>query len=127
VKNDLRSGATGSEYHEGRAAAFARAGRGWLRWARAMAIQSLSEFEAVLGQVVFGLDKVIYERGEPPKLKEARRSMQIVLEAAPDKTRLKAMKDKLSAAAEVVRLEVPQNEKMNEQLWDLIDYIDYCV
>ena len=29
---------------------------------------------------------------EPPKLKEARRSMQIVLEAAPEKDKLKAMK-----------------------------------
>lgn len=91
-----------------------------------MAIQSVSEFEAVLGQQLFNIDKIIYERGDPPKLKEARRSMQMVLEAAQDKAKLKSMQERFSAAAEVVRLEI-KDDKMHEALWDLIDFLDYGI
>jgi hypothetical protein len=92
-----------------------------------MAIQSVSEFEAVLSQTLFNIDKVIYERGEPPKLKDARRTMQIVLDSAQDKAKLKAMKERLSAAVEVVRLEIPDNEKLHESLWDLVDFLDFGI
>ena len=97
------------------------------RGGKAMAIQSLSEFEAVLGQTLFNIDKVIYERGEPPKLKDGRRSMQMVLESSKDKAKLKSMKERLTAAVEVVRVEIPDNEKLHESLWDLCDFLDFGI
>ena len=85
---------------------------------------SASEFEAVLGQCLIKIDKVLYHRGDPPKLKEARRELDIVLSFSREPAKLKELKPRLVAACDVVNLELGE-EPMREDLWDCQDYIDF--
>ncbi len=92
-----------------------------------MTVSSASEFEAVLGQCLIKIDKVLYERGDPPKLKEARRDLEKVLSFARDPKRLKEMAATLNQAAETVRVEISHDEQLRNDLWDCGDYIDFQI
>jgi hypothetical protein len=92
-----------------------------------VAILSVSEFEAVLGQACIKVDKALYERANPPPLEEARRTLESVQNAARDAKKLKSLRAKLDSAVEVVSGEIPNDEKLREDLWDLLDYIDYRI
>jgi hypothetical protein len=88
-------------------------------------INTVSEFEAVLGQALVKIDKVLYERGDPPKLKEARRKLEKVLEVTRDAAALKKTRAAINDVGETVRLEISRDEALHEAIWDLLDYIDY--
>ncbi len=90
-----------------------------------MAILSISEFEAVIGQAQLKIEKVMYQSGEVPALKKAHRSLGKIEALARDPEKLKGVRDQLEAAAEIVREEISHDDKLRNDLWDLMDYIDY--
>ncbi len=90
-----------------------------------MAIQSVSEFEAILGRCLIKIDKVLYQRNDPPKLKQARRDLDKVLAASRDADKLKGLKGRLTEAAEVVRVDMSDDEELRNFLWDCEDFIDF--
>lgn len=90
-----------------------------------MAILSESEFEAVLGNALMRIDKELVIKGDVPPLKEARRELEIVLAAARDKQKLKALLGSLSDTCDVIRAQIPDDTAFAESLWDLVDYVDY--
>ena len=88
-----------------------------------MPLQSVSEFEAVLGQVVIKIDKRLYERGEDPKLKDAKRGLEDIVAVARDTPRLKAMRPRLAEISEIIRVE--PDEASLADAWDALDLIDF--
>lgn len=92
-----------------------------------MPLQSASEFEAVLGQVVIKIDKHMYQYGEDPGLKDAKRSIEKIIDVARDEARLKALREELDALSEVVRTKLSKDEEIRNDLWDALDFIDYGI
>ena len=90
-----------------------------------MALSNISEFEAVLGQILVKLDKILYERNDPPKLKQARRDLDRILSDSRDSAKLKGHSKLLTEVSEVIRVEIAEDEVMRNDLWDLSDYIDF--
>lgn len=90
-----------------------------------MAILSESEFEAVLNNALMRIDKELVIEGDVPALKEARRSLELVLAAARDKPKLKGLLGKLSDTCDVVRGQIPNDSAFGDMLWDLVDFVDY--
>jgi hypothetical protein len=90
-----------------------------------VAILSVSEFEAVVSQAIIKIDKHMVANGESPMLKQAKRDLQKVETAARDSGKLKALRDKLDATSDVVRVQISADEQLRNDLWDLVDYIDY--
>jgi hypothetical protein len=90
-------------------------------------ITSASELEAVLGQILIKIDKVLYERGEVASLKEARRLVDATLQGARDRARLKALRQSLEAASETLRKEIARDDALRDDMWDCLDYIDFRV
>jgi len=88
-------------------------------------ILSVSEFEAVLGQVCIKIDKALSERGDVPSLEEARRDLDNVMQNARDGKKVKLLRKKLESASETVCGEIGGDEKLRDDLWDCIDYVDY--
>jgi hypothetical protein len=88
-------------------------------------INSVSEFEAVLGQALVKIDKALYERGDPPKLQEVRRKLEKVQEVTRNTAELKKMRQAVNDVGEIVRLEISRDEQLHEAFWDLLDYIDF--
>lgn len=92
-----------------------------------MPLQSASEFEAVLGQVVIKIDKHMVQYGEDPNLKDAKRSLEKVIGAARDDARLKALRGELNELSEVLRTKLSKDEELRNDLWDALDFIDYGI
>ncbi len=90
-----------------------------------MAILSASEFEAVVNHAVISIEKVIQERATADKLEKTRDALVRIGAAARVGERLKALRPSLDAAADTVRAEIPNDDVLLEQLWDLLDYVDY--
>ena len=90
-----------------------------------MPISSASEFEAVASQAVIKISKVLYERGDVPPLKKARRELKSIAALAREGEQLKAKRDSLQAIAETIRLNITRDEDLLNDMWDLLDYIDY--
>jgi hypothetical protein len=90
-----------------------------------MAITTASEFEAVMGQAMIKVDKVLYQRADPPNLNEARRNLEKVLSFSREPDKLKQQSATLNAAIEVVSKEIADDEKLRNDLWDCSDYIDF--
>jgi len=86
---------------------------------------SVSEFEAVAGQAIIKIDKALYGLGEVPALKDAKRSLETLVSRAREPARLKELRDKLDATAEVVRAKLSDDTALHDDLWDLMDFIDY--
>ncbi len=92
-----------------------------------MPIANVSEFEAVLGQAVLKIGKHLYERGDNPKLKEARRDLEKLVEQARDPQAVKDMRARVAEVAETIRLEIGRDEALHNDMWDVLDYIDFCM
>jgi prophage antirepressor-like protein len=88
-------------------------------------LQSTSEFEAVLGQVLIKIDKHTYQYGEDPALKEAKRMLEKIINLARDDAKLKSLRDDLNAASEVTCAKLSRDEEVRNDLWDALDFIDY--
>jgi len=94
-------------------------------YAVTVAISTASEFEAIMGQALIKLDKVLYERGNPPKLKQARRDLDKILSFSREPAKLKQHGQLLNTTAEVIRVEVAHDHDLHNSLWDCSDYIDF--
>jgi hypothetical protein len=92
-----------------------------------VAIQSTSELEAVISRVIVKVEKHISERGSWPALEEAKRTFEQVRAVTRQGPKLKALREKLRAASEVVGTELPLESSLHEDAWDVEDYIDYRV
>ncbi len=90
-----------------------------------MAINSVSEFEAVLSQAQIKIQKAIVQRGEIPALKKALRMLEKIEALAREPEKLKPLRDDLEATGEVLRREIGHDEKLRNDTWDLTDYIDF--
>ena len=88
-------------------------------------INSVSEFEAVLAQVIIRVDKYLYEQHRDPVVQNIRRTLQKILEVSKESDKLKAQRDALSAAGETLRERVRDDEQLHDHLWDLLDYVEY--
>ena len=90
-----------------------------------MPITTASEFEAVIGQALIKIDKVLYARGDVPAIKDARRVLETAHDTARDPAKLKALRQKLSDAIDSLTAEISDDEDLRHDLWDLTDYIDF--
>lgn len=92
-----------------------------------MPIANVSEFEAVVGQAVVKIEKAMYQSGETPQLKEARRDLVKLEEIAREPEKVKAMQARVTAIAEVLRLQMSRDEALHNDMWDVLDFIDFCM
>jgi hypothetical protein len=90
-----------------------------------MAIQSASEFEAVVGHVSMRVEKALSERGSVASLENTLRDLSHILTAARQPAKLKPLRGLLEQVTDVLSTEIPDDDAMLERLWDLADYIDY--
>lgn len=90
-----------------------------------MAIQSASEFEAVINNVRMRVEKAISLRGNVPPLETAIRDLARIFQAARQAGKLKPLRGLLEEVTDLLTREIPDDNGMLEQLWDLADYIDY--
>jgi hypothetical protein len=90
-----------------------------------MAILSVSEFEAVINQVVIRVEKILGERGSVPAVETAIRDLRRIFAAARQPGKLKPLRKVLEDVTDLVGRELPNDTAVLEQLWDLADYIDY--
>jgi hypothetical protein len=90
-----------------------------------MAIQSVSEFEAVLNNVRMKVERTVSERGSVPVLETVIRDIQRIFGAARQPGKLKPLRPVLEQITDTVTIEIPNDNALLEQLWDLADYIDY--
>lgn len=90
-----------------------------------MAIQSASEFEAVVNHVRTRVERARSERGSVPVLETALRDLQRLFEAARQPAKLKPLRSVLEKLTELLEVEIPNDNVLLEQLWDLADFVDY--
>jgi hypothetical protein len=89
-----------------------------------MAILTASEFEAVIGQVVSRIEKELVARSNAPVLESARDELSRLQRIARNGEKLKAVRPKLDSLTDAITGEIAEDHVMN-QLWDILDYIDY--
>lgn len=89
-----------------------------------MAIMSRSEFEAVIGNVINRIEKELVARGSIPAIETARDELAKLRAAAGDGKKLKSLRGKLEQATDAIT-GVISEQPVLDQLWDLLDYIDY--
>lgn len=90
-----------------------------------MTIQSASEFEVVVNHVVVRIEKALVQRGSIPALESAVRDFKIMSAAARTPAKLKSMRNQLDQLTDLLTQEIPDDNTLLEQLWDLADYFDY--
>jgi hypothetical protein len=93
-----------------------------------MAIQSESEFEAVISGVLRQLEKISYSQAGDPKLDKARRQLQIVLDVMLDDSKDRPTAEQLrglTEAAEAIRSLGLGDPKLEEKSFDIEDYVTY--
>lgn len=90
-----------------------------------MPIQSASEFEAVVNNVLRRIDRAVSERGNVPALETAGRELKRIFQVARQPAKLKALRKELDEVTETMTEQIPDDQGMLEQLWDLADYVDY--
>jgi hypothetical protein len=90
-----------------------------------MAIQSASEFEAVVNKLQMRVQRVLSERGSVPVIEGALRDLQQLFEAARQPAKLKALRGQVDKLTDLLIKEIPDDNAMCEQLWDLADFVDY--
>jgi hypothetical protein len=89
-----------------------------------MAILSISEFEAILMQVVARIEKELVAIGPNPTLEKAHDEFGRILKGARDAAKLKASHKKMSDLADAVTA-IISDDKLLNQFWDLLDYVEY--
>lgn len=92
-----------------------------------MPIANISEFEAVIGQSLVKIDKAMYQLGETPQLKECRRDLARLEEIARDEKAVKGMRERVAQIAETLRGQLSRDEDLHNDMWDVLDFIDYCM
>ncbi len=90
-----------------------------------MAIQSASELETVVARAILKVEKHVAERGTWPVLEDQRRVLEQLRAAAKQGSKLKALREKLRSASETIGSEVPTDNSLLEDLWDIEDFVDY--
>jgi hypothetical protein len=90
-----------------------------------MSIQSASEFEAVINHVTMRIERALSERGSVPALESAARDLQSIFQVARQSAKLKALRSRLEKVTDVITEQIPDDNVLLEQLWDLGDYVDY--
>ncbi len=90
-----------------------------------MAIQSASEFEAVVNHVLIKIEKVLNERGSVTSLETASRDLRHISAAARVPAKLKALRALVEKTTDTLSGELSDDSVLLDQLWDLADYIDY--
>jgi hypothetical protein len=90
-----------------------------------MSIQSASEFEAVINHVSMRIDRALSERGAVPALEEAARDLHRVLQVARQPAKLKALRSVIDKVTDVITENIPNDNVVLEQMWDLGDFVDY--
>jgi hypothetical protein len=90
-----------------------------------MAILSVSEFEAVINNVVMRLEKVLGARGSVPPIEVALRDLRRLFAAARQPGKLKPLRSVVDDVTDVVSKEIADDNALLEQLWDVADYVDY--
>jgi hypothetical protein len=90
-----------------------------------MSIQSASEFEAVINHVSARIEKALSERGSVPVLETANRDLQRIFAVARQTPKLKALRSLLEQVTDVLTEQIPNDNVLLEQLWDLGDFVDY--
>ena len=88
-----------------------------------MPIANVHEFEAVISKAIVKLDKFLQDK-EIAKVKDARRDLEKILKIARDKNQVKAMSARLNQISEIVRVDVGDEAMLND-VWDLMDFVDY--
>ena len=90
-----------------------------------MAIQSASEFEAIISRLLSRVEKALVERGSVPILETVIRDLKDVQGAARVGSKLKSLRGVLGKATDILCEQIPDDNEMRELLWDLDDYIVY--
>jgi hypothetical protein len=90
-----------------------------------MAIQSASEFEAVINNVRMKVARSISERGSIPVLEATDRDLERVFGVARQSAKLKALRPLLDQITTTLEAQIPGDNVLLEQLWDLADFVDY--
>ena len=90
-----------------------------------MAIQSEFELEAVVARVITRLEKYIAERGTWPNIEDQKRVLEQIRAVTRKGSQLKAMREKLRKASEVITTEIGSDGTLHEDVWDIEDYVDY--
>jgi hypothetical protein len=90
-----------------------------------MSIQSASEFEAVINNVKMKISRAISERGSSPVLEATDRDLQSLFQVARQPAKLKALRKLMEKVTDTLADQIPNDNVLLEQLWDLGDYIDY--
>ena len=85
----------------------------------------MSEFEAVISHAVIAIDKELLQSGDNPKLKEARRDLLKIEDAARDNDKVKGFRARLAEIGDVLRAEMSKATQLHDDMWDLLDFIDY--
>jgi len=89
-----------------------------------VAILSKSEFEAIIGNVINRIEKELVARGSVPALETAKEELVRIRANAGDGAKLKAARKKLDQSCDAILGEIHEEPTQN-QLWDLLDYVDY--
>ena len=90
-----------------------------------MSIQSASEFEAVINHVSMRIERVLSERGSVPALETGARDLHRIFQVARQPAKLKALRSVLEQVTDAITEQVPNDNTLLEQLWDLGDFVDY--
>lgn len=90
-----------------------------------MAILSVSEFETVLSQAVLHLQSWMHANGENPDIKKAIRSLEQIRDCAREAAPLKSKRSLLESTSDSLQAKLPDDEKLRNDMWDCLDYIDY--
>ena len=89
-----------------------------------MAIQSVSEFEAVMMQVNNRIEKELVALGTHPILEKARDDLRRFGPHTKDAKKRKEFHKRMSEISDQLS-ELIKEEKLLNQLWDLVDFIEY--
>ncbi len=92
-----------------------------------MPIANVSEFEAVIGQACLKIEKALYQLGDNPKLKDCRRDLEKLEKIAREPEKVKAMRKRVADIAETLRLQLKRDDELHNDMWDVLDFIDYCM
>lgn len=92
-----------------------------------MPIMSVSEFEAILTRVRSKIDKELVLRPHTPALENAQRVLVRAQTVARDNQKLKAFREELAGAGDLIREQLSNDGDVFDMTWDLIDFIDYRV
>jgi hypothetical protein len=90
-----------------------------------MAIHSAGEFDVLLSDIVFRLDRVVHEQPRNAALVSARRQMQLLREWVKKGVKVGPREiNSLTSAVETIRTAEKNDAELEERLYDLMDYVE---